>query len=138
MKRTVTYAVSVVLALACILCFASCESTDPWANATYTADTAFGEGEKTLDVEVKVGEHAVTFTLHTDKTILADALLEHGLIAGEDSEYGLYMKVVNGMTADYDVDKSYWSLYRDGEYMLTGVSQTAIVGGEHFEIVYTK
>ena len=52
-----------------------------------------------------------------------------GLIAGEDSEYGLYVKTVNGVTVDYDQDGKYWAFYVDGEYAATGVDSTDITTG---------
>ena len=107
-------------------------------SAPYLKNAEFGKGATTVQVEVSAEEQSVTFTLHTDKTTLGDALLEHKLIAGEESAYGLYVKVVNGMTADYDVDQSYWAFYKDGEYMMTGVDGTEISDGEHYELVYTK
>ena len=57
------------------------------------------------------------------------ALLSLGLIAGEDSEYGLYVKTVNGETADYDVDGTYWAFYVNGEYAMTGVDATTLEAG---------
>ena len=108
-----------------------------WDNATYTADTTLGSGEKTVTVEVKIEDKSVVFTINTDKDILGDALLEHDLIAGDPGDYGLYVKKVNGVTADYDIDQSYWGFYQDGEYLMTGVDSTPISGGEHFEIIYT-
>ena len=51
------------------------------------------------------------------------------LIAGEDSEYGLYVKTVNGVTVDYDTDGKYWAFYVDGEYAATGVDSTDITAG---------
>jgi hypothetical protein len=89
-------------------------------------------------VEVKVEEQSVTFTIKTDKTTLGEALMEHGLIAGDVGQFGLYVKVVNGITADYDIDQSYWAFTKNGEMMLTGVDMTNIADGEHYELVYTK
>ena len=109
MKKTVTTIISAILALVCILSLASCGRIDTkklWANATYGEDTELGSGATTVLVEVKAGERAVTFTIHTDKTTLGDALLEHGLLAGDVEQYGLYVKAVNGITADFDIDKS--------------------------------
>ena len=57
------------------------------------------------------------------------ALLSLGLIAGEDSDYGLYVKTVNGVTVDYDTDGKYWAFYVDGEYAATGVDSTDITAG---------
>lgn len=48
---------------------------------------------------------------------------------GEDSEYGLYVKTVNGVTVDYDQDGKYWAFYVDGEYAATGVDSTDITAG---------
>ena len=98
----------------------------------------FGKGATTVQVEVKVEEQSVTFTLHTDKTILADALLEHDLVAGDEGAYGLYVKVVNGITADYDIDQSYWSLTKNGEMLMTGVSGVTVADGEHYELTREK
>ena len=109
-----------------------------WKTATYLKDTELGTGSKTVQVEVKVDDKSVTFTIHTDKSTLGDALLEHGLIAGENGMYGLYVKTVNGMLADYDIDASYWSFYKGGEMMMTGVDGESISGGEHYEIIYAK
>lgn len=139
MKKTVISLTSLALTLILILTLVSCgDSKDLWEKATYLEDTAFGEGATTVQVEVKAKDKSVTFTIKTDKKTLGDALLEHDLIAGEAGAYGLYVKVVNGITADYDVDQSYWSLYKNGEYMMTGVDATEMANGEHYELVYTK
>ena len=114
------------------------EATGLWANATYLEDTTFGEGAKTVTVKVIVEDKTVTFTIKSDAEMLGDALLEHGLIAGEESAYGLYVKVVNGITADYDVDRSYWGFSKGGEYMMTGVDGTKFADGEAYELTYTK
>ena len=142
MKKMIRSVVLVALVLSFVLCLVSCnEKIDAeglWENATYRSDKEFGKGEKTVEVEVKVEEQSVTFTIHTDADTLGEALLEHGLIAGEDGQFGIYVKTVNGILADYDVNKSYWGFYQNGEYLMSGVDTTAIVGGEHFEIIYSK
>ena len=70
--------------------------------------------------------------------MLGDALSEHDLLEGEEGEFGLYVKKVNGILADYDIDKTYWGLYKNGEYLMTGVDTTEIADGEHYELVKTK
>lgn len=114
------------------------EKSSLWETAIYASDTKLGEGNTTVEVEVEADTTAITFTVNTDKEILGDALAEHNLIAGEEGEYGLYVKEVNGIKADYDTDKAYWAFYKDGEYMSTGIDQTKISDGEHYELVYTK
>lgn len=69
------------------------------------------------------------FTISTDKATVGDALLAEGLIAGEAGAYGLYVKTVNGITADYDTDGTYWAFYVNGEYASKGVDQTEVVEG---------
>lgn len=137
MKSTV----SVILALVFVVALVSCgtvEKTDMWENATYQNDMEFGSGAKTVVVEVKAEDKQVTFTIQTDKDTVGAALLEHGLIAGEESQYGLYVKEANGITADYDVDQSYWRFCINGEYALTGVDSTEITEGTIYQLVRTN
>ena len=139
MKKQLIVSVSLILVL--MLCLVSCNTVDAeglWENATHRRDVTFGDGATTVQLEVKVEDQSVTFTIKTDKEILGDALLEHGLISGEEGPYGLYVKEVNGMTADYDTDGLYWAFYQGGAYMLTGVDSTPISGGEAFEIRLEK
>lgn len=129
-----------MLVLIMALSFMSCakENRDVWADARYSSDTALGEGAKTLTVEVTADEKTVVFTVNTDKDNLGDALLECGLAEGDQGDYGLYIKKVNGITADYDVDKHYWSLSKDGTALMTGADSEKITGGEHYEITRAK
>ena len=77
-------------------------------------------------------------TIKSNKQTVGDALKEHNLIDGEMGAYGLYVKSVNGITADYSVDNSFWSFTKSGEYMTTGVDVTQFSDGDKFELVYTK
>lgn len=142
MKTVFKSSAALLLAVALLLCATACgdkvAKEGLWKDATYLNDTTFGKGAKTVEVEVKAGEQSITFTIKTDKATLADALLEHKLVAGDESQYGLYVKVVNGITADYDVDQSYWAFCKNGEMMMVGVSSAEIADGEHYELVYTK
>ena len=128
------------LLLLAVMIFTACtaQKVSPegkWADAKYLSDTELGEGAKTVTVTVKAGENEVSFTIHTDKTYLGDALLEHKLIEGDESEFGIYVKKVNGILADYDVDKTYWGFYKNGEMMMVGVSAAEFADGESYELV---
>ena len=141
MKNTKRILALALVALLLALSLVSCNTVDKtgvWETATYRRDMTFGSGMRTAVVEVKAGEDTVTFTVKTDKSTVGAALLEHNLIAGEEGPYGLYVKVVNGMTADYDVDMSYWTFYIDGEYAMSGVDTTEIEEGVTYQLVYTK
>ena len=138
LTRILSLALALVLALSLFSCFAPKNLDALWENATYTTDKTLGKGEKTLYVEVIAGETAITFTIKTDKNTVGEALAEHELIAGEESAYGLYVKTVNGILADYDIDQSYWGFYKNGEMMLSGVDTTEFTSGDHFELKYEK
>ena len=109
-----------------------------WANATYRNDKTFGEGEKTIQVEVKADDKSITFTINTNATTLADALIENNLVEGDMDQYGLYIKRVNGILADYNIDGSWWGLEKNGEMCMTSASGIEIATGEHYELVYSK
>lgn len=98
-----------------------------------------GEGKTQFNFTVvdKDGKETA-FDIHTDKTTVGDALLELELIAGEESTYGLYVKTVNGITADYDVDQTYWAFYVNGEYGMTGVDATDIEAGATYTFKVEK
>lgn len=100
--------------------------------------TVMGEGSTTFYFTAQDVDGAVTkYEIHTDATTVGEALLALELIAGDDSEYGLYVTSVNGITADWDTEKAYWAFYIDGEYAQTGVDATEIVAGSTYEMVKT-
>ena len=136
--KTLLTAVLCVMMLACMTACTKEEEKGIWADAKYTEDTELGEGSKTVKVVVEAEEKKITFTIHTDETILGDALLAHELVEGEEGDYGLYIKKVNGILADYDVDQTYWGFYQNGEYMMTGVDMTVFAVGDPYERVRTK
>ena len=135
MKRLINSTLAVMLFLA-VICLAACtsENKNIWEDAVYTEDTELGSGGKTVTLEVTAIDKTVTFTIHTDKATLGAALLEHGIISGKD---GLYTKV-NGMTADYNVDQSYWAFYINGDYAMEGMDTTEISEGGVYKLEYTK
>ena len=135
-KRTAV----VCLVLIAVMLFTACNANKvsaegKWADAAYLNDEEFGKGSKTVTVTVKAAENEVSFTIHSDEKYLGDALLEHGLIEGDNGDFGLYIKKVNGIVADYDVDKTYWGFYKNGEMMMVGVSSAEFADGEHYELV---
>jgi len=96
------------------------------------------QGAKTITVTVvhKDGTSR-DFTYHTDEEFLGAVLLAEGLVAGEMGDYGLMISEVDGETADWNVDQSYWALYVGEEYGTNGVDTTPIHDGDTFKLVYT-
>lgn len=141
MKTLLVRSTALLLALVLLFGLVSCatvEKTGLWETATHRRDMTLGRGETTLTVEVAAEDEVITFTVRTDKETVGAALLEHELIAGEEGAYGLYIKAVNGMTADYDADRSYWAFYVDGKYASKGVDGTPIDEGAVYRLAYER
>ena len=109
-----------------------------WTDATYRKNTELGEGEKTFTLEVAAEDKAVTFTVKTNATTVGEALVALGLVEGENAQYGLYIKKVNGILADYNVDSTYWAFYINGSYAMSGVDSTDIVNGATYKLSREK
>ena len=58
--------------------------------------------------------------------------------SGDESDYGLMVVEINGVTADYNVDQSYWAFYVNDEYCNYGVDSQPVADGDVFRIEYTK
>lgn len=132
---------SVVMALFTVGCNDNTnkEAVTTKAETQATDNQVLGEGqtEFTFVVTDKDGKET-KYEIHTDKTTVGEALLDLKLISGDDSEYGLYVKEVNGITADYDTDGTYWAFYVDGEYASAGVDQTTITPGSEYSFKVEK
>lgn len=139
MKKTqftklLSFVLCLVLVAAMALCTIGCESNkDPEQSQSGVQTDNLevrGQGEtKFTFTVIDADGNDVSYEIHTDKTTVGAALLELELIAGEDSAYGLYVKTVNGITADYDTDGTYWAFYINGEYAMSGVDTTDITDG---------
>ena len=115
------------------------ESTEVVQETVKDEVEVLGEG-KTMFLFTVVDKdgNETNFEIHTDKEIVGEALIDLELIAGDDGEFGLYVKTVNGITADYDVDQTYWAFYVDGEYAMTGVDATNIEEGKTYSFKVEK
>ena len=131
MKKTMMKLLCALLLAAMLLTLSGCAKKDAAPAATQQAETLpggeIGKGQTAFPFTVVDKEGKETnFTVRTDKETVGEALLEVNLIAGEEGDYGLYVKKVNGVTADYDVDKTYWAFYVNGAYATSGVDATKI------------
>ena len=136
MKKNMKKLLGLLLALVMALSLAACasvgdEQKEP--DGVVANGATVGTGTKTFAVEVTDSEGKVTaFTVKTDEKTVGAALLALEIIAGEDSQYGLYVKTVNGITADYDKDQTWWGFYVDGAIASAGVDSTDIVEGSTY------
>lgn len=75
------------------------------------------------------------FLIHTDKTTVGDALTELGLIEGEEGQYGLYVKKVNGIP---ESDGAYWMIYENNQMAVVAISQLEVKNGESYSLRLEK
>ncbi|MBQ9212009.1 MAG: DUF4430 domain-containing protein [Clostridia bacterium] len=87
-----------------------------------------GEGEVSFLFQVIDTEGAEAwFKVNTDAETVGAALLENELVAGSESEYGLYVTSVCGIELIWSEENPhYWAFYINGEYAQTGVDTTPI------------
>lgn len=136
MKKIAISLLTLIMLFSLVSCFGG--GTNEWETVCYSNDTTVGTGAKTAVVEVVTDGKTVTLTVKTDEEMLGAALLKEKIIAGEDGDYGLYIKAVNGTVADYDADQTYWAFYVDGEYAMSGVDSTPIEEGKIYRLAKEK
>ena len=145
MKKLSSFFLCMMLIMAMALCTTGCsddkkENPETPVGQEQSADTTvLGEGATTFNfIVVDKDGKETPFEIHTDKTIVGEALLDLELIEGDMGDFGLYVKTVNGITADYDTDGTYWAFYVNGEYAMTGVDMTDIVDGDTYSFKVEK
>ena len=91
-------------------------------------------GDKTVTVQVVHGDGSEKeFVLSTDSENLRGALEPEGIISGEEGPYGLFITAVDGEAAD-DTLQQWWCITKGGETVTTGVEDTMIADGDHYEL----
>ena len=145
-RRLLSFVLCIVLVAAMAL-FAGCSNSKKTeAPSTTAAQTEkisdvkeLGEGSTKFDFSVVDKDGNETkFVIKTDKKTVGEALLDAGLIEGDEGEYGLYVKKVNGITADYDVDGTYWGFFVNDAMAPAGVDMTEIKDGESYSFKVSK
>jgi uncharacterized lipoprotein YehR (DUF1307 family) len=149
-KNGLNKLLALLLALVMVLALAACgnkaqdnggagDDANVVTDGTVADGATVGKGATAFTVEVaQLDGTSITFTVNTDKATVGEALLELGIVAGDDTEYGLYVKTVNGVTLDYDTDGAYWAFYINGEYAMTGVDATNIEAGAIYALKAEK
>ena len=145
MKKLSSFFLCMMLIMAMALSTTGCsddkqENPETPGNQEQSADvTVLGEGATSFSfIVVDKDGNETPFEIHTDKTKVGEALLDLELIEGDMGDYGLYVTVVNDITADYNVDGTYWAFYVNGEYAITGVDMTEITAGDTYSFKVEK
>ena len=145
--RILSVVISLVLIVAMALSLTACKNnlSDVSSVGNGVADTSSKEAKKVGDgatefafrVTDKEG-NSTDFIVYTDKKTVGEALFDAELVEGENQQYGLYVKKVNGIVADYDVDQTYWAFYINGEMAMTGVDTTDVEAGATYSFKVEK
>ena len=144
MKKLICILLALLLALCLTAGLTGC-ADDP-------APVSESSESSTSATATEIGTGAVSFTfeaverdgtthrylVHTDAATVGDALLGLELIAGDDGAYGLYVKSVCGIRADYDLDGTYWAFYENGSYATAGVDKTPVTDGASYAMKVEK
>jgi hypothetical protein len=96
-------------------------------------------GAKTVTIEViDNAQESTVYEVHTDAEYLRQVMEESDMeFSGTESDYGMMVETVNGVTADYNADGAYWAFYVDGEYCNYGIDSQPVEDGQSYQIIYT-
>ena len=131
---------SLICAILCV-CTVLCSCSGGGNDATTAAGTTAPAAETTVAYTVangahsKIGSGKFSFVL---EVIDGSEMCIRDSISGEQGDYGLYVKTVNGITADYDKDGTYWAFSVNGELSQKGVDQTYVKNGDIYTFTVTK
>lgn len=142
MKKLLSLLLALVMAFGLVACGnTNAPETDPSTEAHAETTSAPTEEEVVgvpfTVVVTDVDGTETTFEYTSDAVTVGEALLAEGLIAGDESDYGLYVTTVNGITADWATENAYWAFYINGEYAQTGVDSTEITEGAVYSLTKT-
>lgn len=121
MKKRV---LALALALVMVFALAACGQKGSGDTKTVTVTVVHGDGS------------SKDFTVKTDKETLGEALVDEKLVEGENGPYGLFVKTVDGETAD-DANQEWWCLTKGGESVATGADSTPVEDGAAYEWTLT-
>ncbi len=107
------------------------------SNSSSQQGSAVSAAAKNITVKVvhKDGSEK-EFAIAAEGETLREALEQEKLVEGEESEYGLFVKTVDGETVD-DGNQEWWCLTKGGEQVNTGVDGVKIADGDVYELTLT-
>ena len=140
MKKIIALLLALVMALSLVACGGTDKpdtnpATNPSVESTPAASDSVGASFTVVVTDLDGTE--TTFEYTSEAATVGEALLAEGLIAGDESEWGLMVTTVNGITADWATENAYWAFYIGEEYAQTGVDATEIVAGTTYTFAKT-
>ena len=100
--------------------------------------STLGEGQHSFTFQVTMTDGtAYNYTIQTDAETVGQALLDLGLIDGDQGDYGLYVTTVLGVTLDYTADGYWWALSENGTDTTVGVDGLTVTDGSTYAFTAT-
>ena len=112
------------LLLVCVICTLVC--------ACGKNDTA-KDAIKNITVKIIWEENEKEVKLTTTEKFLGAVLQKENIIKGEKGQYGLFVKSVNGITANTEKEQ-WWCFTKGDEPIMTGVDMIEINDGDLYKI----
>ncbi|MCL2547501.1 MAG: DUF4430 domain-containing protein [Oscillospiraceae bacterium] len=134
MKKKTSILSLILVVLFAVAALTGCNGATP--PEAYEGDNVqqVGQGSTTFRLEVTDPSGEVSaWDVSTDAETVGAALLEVGLIDGDESEWGLFVTSVNGNSA---TDGYWWAFWINGEMAPMGVDSTYIEAGVTYAFVY--
>ena len=135
MKKNVLKFMLLAITLAMFLSITGCNGSAGPGEAT--EENSIGEGGTSFSVKVTDNEDVTTlWIVYTDEETVGDALYVAGLVEGEHTDFGLMIRSVDGLVADFDANGAWWGFFINEELAAVGVSDTIIESDEEYALVY--
>lgn len=98
------------------------------------------QGTKSITIKVVDNYNTTVYNVQTDAEYLRQAMEDaDGLeFSGSESMYGMMVETINGVTADWNVDASFWGFSVNGEECIYGIDTQPVADGDKFEITYMR
>ena len=142
MKKLLSLLLALVMVFGLVACGTAetpdtTPATEPSVEATAapTEEEVVGASFKVVVTDQDSTE--ATFEYTSDAETVGEALLALELIAGDESDYGLYVTSVLGVALDYTADGYWWNLMVNGEAATTGADGVTIEEGATYAFVAT-
>ena len=136
LSKILMIVIAAALILSSLLLFASCNEKKEDASSLTPSTSSISSEEQKINVTFKIIKDGETkeISLSTGKKYLADALVEAEIV--EYAEDGYYT-TINGITADYSKDRSFWSITVNGKISMVGMNEIELKAGASYEAIYT-
>ena len=112
-----------------VLCIALIAAIVLYTKGFFSKDQSSSETKTFTFLVTDAEGQDTSYVISSSENTVGNALVDEGLISGDDGPYGLYVKTVCGITADYDIDGSYWAFYINGNLAPSSVDSTNIQDG---------